>query len=69
VFGFAWKRPTDVTTKPLSPWAIAACLVVWAGTAFAVFLSHPLVPHIAQHKQIVSLTENDFDAQLFDHIE
>ena len=68
IFGFVWKSPMEATTRPLTPWAIAVSLAVWLGVAFAVYLSHPLVPHIALHKQIVSLIERDFDAQLFDHI-
>ena len=68
IFGFAWKRPTDIITKPLPPWTIAACLVVWVGVTFIVYLSYPLVPHVTLHKQIVSLNEKDFDSQLFEHI-
>ena len=68
LFGIVWKRPVEATTRPLSPWAVAACLAVWLGVAIAVYVSHPLVPHIALHKQSVSLNEKDFDSQLFDHI-
>ena len=68
VFGIVWRSPVEATTRPLPPWAVAACLAAWFTIACAVDLSHPLIPHIALQKQIVSLHETDFDAQLFDHI-
>ncbi len=68
VFGFVWKSAASRTTRPLAPWVVTTCLVIWIGVAFAVYVSHPLIPHTALHKQIVPLNEKDFDSQLFDHI-
>lgn len=68
LFGIVWKTPVEATTRLLSPWAVSACLAVWLGAVFAVYRSHPLVPHIALQKQSVSLNEKDFDSQLFDHV-
>lgn len=68
VFSLA-KNPTPPESiRPLSPWFAAVGAGVWLAAAITLFLTHPLIAHVAASPKIIALIGDDFDARLFDNL-
>ena len=68
VFTLAWNPTPQESARPLSLWLSAVGAGIWLAAAIALFLTHPLIGHVAASPKIIALTGTDFDTQLFNHL-
>ena len=68
VFSLAWNPAPQESIRPLSPWFVATGIAVWMAAVIALFLTHPLIAHVAASPKLIALTGSDFDTRLFDHL-
>lgn len=66
VLSLTWKPPPQASVRHLSLWFAIFGVGVWLATAITLYLTHPLIAHVAATPKNTALMENDLEARLFD---